>query len=254
MARKLYVGGNWKMNLHHSEVEALVKGLVEKITDDSVQVTVFPAFPYLAQVAVQLCAANCKTIAVGAQDFYFENNGAFTGEVSLSMLKDVGVKVVLVGHSERRHVIGECDELLNKKVLAGLAAGMEVVLCVGEKLEQREAGKTDAINAGQISLGLAGVTAEQMSQVTIAYEPVWAIGTGKTATPADAQNAHAAIRKHLANLYGQAVADGVRIQYGGSVKPGNAKELFGQPDIDGGLIGGAALKTEDFVGIITAGQ
>ena len=253
MARKSYVGGNWKMNLHQDDVTALTKDLIETITDDRVEVAVFPAFPYLAQVANQLCEAGDQHIQVGAQDFYFESNGAFTGEVSLSMLQDVGCKTVLVGHSERRHVIGETDELLNAKVLAALEAGLDVVLCIGEKLEQREAGKTDAINAGQTSLGLAGVTTEQMSKVTIAYEPVWAIGTGMTATPEDAQKAHAAIRKHLAAMYDAEIAEAVRIQYGGSVKPGNAAELFGQSDIDGGLIGGASLKAQDFGAIVQAG-
>lgn len=254
MARKPYVGGNWKMNLHKKDIDELMAGLIGKITDDRVEVTVFPAFAYLAQVSTLLCDAGNQAITVGAQDFYFESNGAFTGEVSLSMLQDVGCKVVLVGHSERRHVIGESDALLNEKTLAALEAGLDVVFCIGEKLEQREAGKTDAINAGQTSLGLAGVTAEQMSKVTLAYEPVWAIGTGMTATPEDAQNAHAAIRKHLAAMYDQAVADSVRIQYGGSVKPGNAKELFGQADIDGGLIGGASLKVDDFAAIVEAGK
>lgn len=254
MARKTYVGGNWKMNLHHKEALELIKALAGKITDDSVEVAVFPAFPYLAAVSDALCAAGNSAIKVGAQDFYIEPNGAFTGEVSLSMVQDVGCKVVLVGHSERRHVIGERNELLNAKVLAALDADLEVILCIGEKLEERETNKTDAINAGQLSLGLAGVTAEQMQKVTIAYEPVWAIGTGKTATPEDAQNAHAAIRKHLAAMFDASVADAVRIQYGGSVKPGNAVELFGQPDIDGGLIGGAALKADDFTAIVEAGK
>ncbi len=170
------------------------------------------------------------------------------------MLKDVGVGSVLVGHSERRHVIGETDVLINEKVLAGLEAGMDVVLAIGEKLEQREAGQTDAVNAGQLGYGLAGVTAQQMAKITIAYEPVWAIGTGKTATPEDAQKAHAAIRAYLAYAYGQAVADTVRIQYGGSMKPANAVELLAQPDIDGGLIGGAALNVADFNGIIQAAK
>jgi triosephosphate isomerase len=168
------------------------------------------------------------------------------------MLMDVGVEVVLVGHSERRHVLGESNALCNAKTLAALNAGLEVILCIGEKLEQREAGQTDAVNWGQMALGLAGVTAAQMSKVTIAYEPVWAIGTGKTATPEDAQKAHAAIRAYLTFAYGKEVADGVRIQYGGSMKPGNAKDLIGQTDIDGGLIGGAALKSSDFTAICEA--
>lgn len=252
VARKPYVGGNWKMNLHHKEASALTKALAEGLAgSDKVEVAIFPAFPYIFKTAGILADLK-SSIKVGAQDFYHQPDGAFTGEVSLSMLKDVGASVVLVGHSERRHVLGESDVLINEKVLAALAAGMEVILCVGEKLEQREAGKTDAINAGQLSYGLAGVTAGQMKQVVIAYEPVWAIGTGKTATPQDAQDAHAAIRRHLGAMFGAQVAGGVRIQYGGSVKPSNAQELFGQGDIDGGLIGGASLKAEDFLGIVQA--
>jgi len=251
--RKPTIGGNWKMNLHTPDAKALAVGLAEAVKGDAVEVTVFPAFPYLAMVAGVFCDAG-SSIKVGAQDCYPAGNGAFTGEVSLSMLQDVGVASVLVGHSERRHVIGETDVLVNEKVLAGLEAGMDVVLAVGEKLEQREAGQTDAVNVGQLGYGLAGVSAEQMSKITVAYEPVWAIGTGKTATPEDAQKAHAAIRAYLAYAYGQAVADTVRIQYGGSMKPANAGELLAQPDIDGGLIGGAALKVQDFTGIIDAAK
>ncbi len=248
--RKPFVGGNWKMNLHRTEAVALAQAVAKAVgTSTATQVAVFPAFPYLSDVRQALQGS---TVQLGAQDFYIEANGAYTGEVSLSMLKDVGVSVVLVGHSERRHVMGECDCLLNRKVHAALNAGLEVILCVGEKLEQREKNQTDAINTGQLAYGLAGITAEQMSKITIAYEPVWAIGTGKTATPDDAQKAHHAIRAFLAFAYGPEVAQSVRIQYGGSVKPSNAKELMAQPDIDGGLIGGAALKAEDFMGIVTA--
>jgi triosephosphate isomerase len=169
------------------------------------------------------------------------------------MLKDLGVEVVLTGHSERRHVIGETDELINKKTRAALDAGLEVILCVGEKLQQREGGQTDFINMGQTALGLAGVKKEQMTRVTIAYEPVWAIGTGKNATPQDAQLAHERLRAFVHfGLYDAAVADGLRIQYGGSVKSSNAKELFRQKDIDGGLIGGASLKAEEFLAIVNA--
>ena len=251
-ARKPYVGGNWKMNLNGQQAVELATQLAAGFTaGDKVEVTVCPAFPYLEKVATAL-SSKSSPIKVGAQDFYTQPNGAFTGEVSLEMLKDVGVSVVLVGHSERRHVIGETDPLLNDKVLAALEAGLEVILCIGEKIEQREAGKTDLINAGQLGYGLAGVSAEQMAKVTIAYEPVWAIGTGKTATSQDAQNTHKAVRAAVAFMYNATVADAVRIQYGGSCKPSNANELFAQPDIDGGLIGGAALKSEDFLGILKA--
>jgi len=252
--RKPFVGGNWKMNLHGEEAVALAKALTESFTaTDQVDVAICPAFPYLHSVGAALCEAGSQ-IKLGAQDFYHEPDGAFTGEVSLSMLTDVGCKVVLVGHSERRHVIGESDALINEKTLAALEADLEVILCIGEKIDQRESGKTDFVNFGQICLGLAGVSAEQMSNVTIAYEPVWAIGTGKTASKEDAQAAHQAIRGCLTDIYGQSVADAVRIQYGGSCKPANAAELFAQPDIDGGLIGGAALKAEDFTAILEAAK
>lgn len=248
--RKPFVGGNWKMNLNGVEAAALATAVVSGFAAaDKVDVTVCPPFPYLTAVGAIL---NGSAVKLGAQDFYFADNGAYTGEVSLAMLKDVGVKVVLTGHSERRHVIGESDVLINAKTRAALDAGLEVILCIGEKLEQREAGQTDAINAGQTAYGLAGVKPEQMSKVTIAYEPVWAIGTGKTATDADAQNAHAAIRKLLGSMYGQTIAGATRIQYGGSVKGANAAGLFSQPDIDGGLIGGAALKAQEFLAIVNA--
>lgn len=239
------------MNLHQQEAVDLAVALADRVTGDAVQAAVFPAFPYLLPVATVLHEKGAP-IAVGAQDVYVESNGAFTGEVSLSMLQDCGATCVLVGHSERRHVIGETDPLVNDKVLASLEAGMDVILAIGEKIEEREADKTDAINLGQLGYGLAGVSEEQMKRVTIAYEPVWAIGTGKTATPDDAQAAHKAIRDALAFQYGQVVADTVRIQYGGSMKPGNAGELLTQPDIDGGLIGGASLKADDFGAIIDA--
>ena len=247
--RKPFVGGNWKMNLHRAEAVELTSALVGKFDPDKVDVVICPAFPYLSAVAE---AAGDSGLKVGAQGCYFQSNGAYTGEVGLSMLQDVGATVVLTGHSERRHVIGESDVLINAKTRAALAAGLEVILCVGENFEQREAGQTDAINAAQTQYGLAGVSADQMAHVTIAYEPVWAIGTGKTATPDDAQAAHKAIRGVLASMYGQEIADATRIQYGGSVKPSNAVELFGQPDIDGGLIGGASLKAEDFLAILDA--
>ena len=251
-ARKPHVGGNWKMNLHRADAVELATQLAGRIDfTDKVDVSIFPAFPYLDAVANVLCDKG-SNIMLGAQDCFTQANGAYTGEVSLSMLKDLGVKIVLVGHSERRHVIGESDALVNDKVHAALAADLDVILAVGEKLEQREAGKTDFVNMGQTLLGLAGVTADQMKRVTIAYEPVWAIGTGKTASAADAQSAHAAIRGCLNATYGKAIADAVRIQYGGSMKPGNAPELMGQADIDGGLIGGAALKADDFAAICKA--
>ncbi len=191
-------------------------------------------------------------VLLGAQDVYFEKDGAFTGEVSASMLRDCGVAVVLAGHSERRHVMGETDEIVNRKARATLEAGMTCVLCVGETLAQREAAQTDAVNRRQTVEGLRDVSAEQMGRVVIAYEPVWAIGTGRTATPGDAQDAHQKLRRLLAELYGQGIADATRIQYGGSVKGANAAELFAEKDIDGGLIGGASLKADEFLAIVRA--
>lgn len=250
--RKPFVGGNWKMNLHADYAAALTQALVDGFKDtDKADVVICPAFTYLGLVG-KLLKDSSSGIKLGAQDLYHQPNGAYTGEVSASMLKDIGVEVVLTGHSERRHVIGESDVLINAKTLAALEAGLEVILCVGEKIEQREVGQTNAINTAQINYGLAGVTSDQMAAVTIAYEPVWAIGTGKTATPADAQAAQAEVRKAVANMFGRDIADAVRIQYGGSVKPDNAVELFAQPDIDGGLIGGASLKADDFLPILNA--
>lgn len=210
-----------------------------------------PPFVYLDAVVSALHQSD-SGVLVGAQDVYFEPSGAFTGEVSCAMLKDIGAKLVIIGHSERRHVLGESDALINKKVLASLAAGLQTILCVGETIDQRNAGETDSVNERQLRGGLAGVQPASLGLLTIAYEPVWAIGTGKTATPVDAQGAHAQIRSVLASLFGGEWAGRIRIQYGGSVKPDNAKELFAQPDIDGGLIGGASLKSDDFVRIVRA--
>jgi len=249
--RTPYVGGNWKMNTDSAGAVALAVAIVSGCGDHTsrCQVALCPPFPYLAAVNEVLGSSD---LLLGVQDVYHKAKGAYTGEVSCAMLQDVGVKVVLCGHSERRHVLGESDVLINAKVRAALDGDLDVILCIGEKIEQREAAQTDAINAGQLAYGLAGVSTVDMARITVAYEPVWAIGTGKTATPDDAQNAHAAIRTMLAYLYDDTVAQQTRIQYGGSVKPGNAAELFSQPDIDGGLIGGASLKAEDFVPIIQA--
>ncbi len=257
--RQPFVGGNWKMNLNRTECHALARSVATATARDrAVEVAVFPPFPYLHEVAAVLDSVPGNVVKLGAQDFYHQPNGAFTGEVSLAMLKDLGVSVLLVGHSERRHVLGENDVLINQKVRAALDAGFEVILCVGEKLEQRESGMTDSVNMAQTLMGLAGVKREQLAKVTLAYEPVWAIGTGKNATPADAQTAHRRIRDCLKFGVGNGdpqsvvAGDSIRIQYGGSVKASNAKELFAQPDIDGGLIGGAALKAEEFLAIIKA--
>ena len=246
------IGGNWKMNTNAESSRALAEAVGEGCRSiDGVEVFVCPPFPYLRRVGGALTDAG-GGVSLAAQDVWHEPDGAFTGEVSAAMLLDCGVSVVLTGHSERRHVIGENDGLINKKTIAALNAGLSVVLCIGETLEQREQGETDAVNERQLRAGLDGVAPEQMASVIVAYEPVWAIGTGKTATPGDAQDAHAKIRGVLGDLYGADIAAATRIQYGGSVKPGNAAELFAQPDIDGGLIGGASLKADDFLAIIRA--
>ncbi|MEM1330657.1 MAG: triose-phosphate isomerase [Planctomycetota bacterium] len=250
--RKPYVGGNWKMNTDLAGASELARSVADGLaTAEGVEAAVFPPFPYLIPVGGMLRDRH-SNVKLGAQDLYPEPDGAFTGEVSIAMLQDCGVKTVLVGHSERRHVIGEDEALLARKTSAVLESGLECVLCIGEKLEEREAGQTNAVNERQLRSGLGQVTVEQMARLTVAYEPVWAIGTGKTATPDDAQTAHAHIRGVLADLFGDGVAQAVRIQYGGSVKPHNAHELFSMPDIDGGLIGGAALKAADFVPIVKA--
>ena len=244
--RQYYIAGNWKMNKNKAEALELAKGLVEALKDGKNKYMIGVPFVYLDAVSQVVKGSN---ILLGAQDAAATGNGAHTGEVSTEMLKDVGVSTVILGHSERRHEIGESDELINKKVLRCLNDGLDVVLCIGELLSDREAGNAEKVCAFQLSAGLSGVTAEQMAHVTIAYEPVWAIGTGKTATPADAQAIHKFIRGYIAKLYNQKVADEVIIQYGGSMKASNAPELLAQPDIDGGLIGGASLKAETFVPI-----
>lgn len=250
--RKPFVAGNWKMNTDsHSSVE-LAEGIASGslgVAGKSVTVALCPPSIYLQSVAK---AVGTSDVAIGAQDVYFESSGAFTGEISASMLKDVGCVYALCGHSERRHVIGETDELINKKVTAAIAGGLLPILCVGELLSEREASQTNDVVTRQLKEGLAGLSAEKVSAVTIAYEPVWAIGTGLTATPDQAQEVHHLIRKLLAEMYNDDLAQEIRIQYGGSAKPANAAELMGQPDIDGLLVGGASLKTEDFLAIITA--
>ena len=250
--RKPFVAGNWKMNTDSRSSVALAEGIAsgsEDLAGEKVTVAVCPPFVYLPSVAEAVKHSN---VAVGAQDIYFEANGAFTGEISVSMIKDVGCVYAICGHSERRHVIGETDELINKKVAAAITGGLLPILCVGELLSEREAGQTNDVVTRQLKKGLAGLNTEKVSAVTIAYEPVWAIGTGKTATPDQAQEVHELIRKLLAEMYSDEVAAEFRIQYGGSAKPSNAAELLGRPDIDGLLVGGASLKVDDFLAIIRA--
>lgn len=215
----------------------------------SVDVAVIPPFIYLKSV---FDAVNNSAVSLGAQDIYFEDQGAFTGEISASMLKDVGCTYVLCGHSERRHVIKENDGLINKKLNASISSGLLPILCVGELLEERKTEQTTEVVTRQIKAGLEGIGAEKFSAVTIAYEPVWAIGTGLTASPDQAQQVHAMIREQIAGLYGSEAAKEVRILYGGSVKPGNAAELMSREDLDGLLVGGASLKAQDFGSIIEA--
>jgi triosephosphate isomerase len=246
MARTHYIAGNWKMNTNRDEAVKLAEDLVKELKGKPNKYMIGVPFVYLGAVAKVVKGSN---ILLGAQDMAATGNGAHTGEVSAEMLKDIGVQSVILGHSERRHEIGESDELINKKVRRALDQGLEVVLCIGELLSDREAGNAEQVCAFQLSADLCGVTEEQMARVTIAYEPVWAIGTGKTATPADAEAIHKFCRNYIAKLYNQKVADNVIIQYGGSMKASNAAELLAQPDIDGGLIGGASLKAETFVPI-----
>lgn len=250
--RKPFVAGNWKMNTDSRSSVELAKGVVDGSTElvgRDVDVAVCPPFVYLQAVAR---AVSSSSVAVGAQDVYYQAKGAFTGEISASMLKDTGCTYALCGHSERRHVIGETDELINKKVTAAIGGGLLPILCVGELQSEREAGQTEEVVTRHIKKGLAGLSAEKVSAVTVAYEPVWAIGTGLTATPEQAQEVHELIRGFLAEIYDGQLADDIRILYGGSVKADNAADLMGRADIDGVLVGGASLKVDDFVAIIEA--
>jgi triosephosphate isomerase len=247
------VAGNWKMNLTRGEAIALARAVASATKGmDAVERVIFPAAVHLDAVRGGLAEVGGGGVQVGAQNAWHEGNGAFTGEISTAMLTDLDCGWLLTGHSERRHVIGESDELVNAKTRAGLEAGLRVILCIGETLDQLEAGETDAVNERQLRAGLKDVSHDALNRLVIAYEPVWAIGTGKTATPEDAQAAHHAARTVLEDLYGQQPATALRMLYGGSVKPDNARELFSQPDIDGGLIGGASLKADSFVEICGA--
>ena len=244
--RKKIVAGNWKMNMTPSQAVALCDELKDLVKSDSVDVVYcVPAIDIVPVVE----AVKGTNVEVGAENMYFEEKGAYTGEISAAMLVDAGVKYVIIGHSERRDYFKEDDELLNKKVKKAFEAGLTPILCCGETLEQREMGVTMDWIRFQIKSDLVGVTADQVKEMVIAYEPIWAIGTGKTATTEQAEEVCKGIRECVAEMYDQATADAVRIQYGGSVNAGNAAELFAQPDIDGGLVGGASLKA-DFVKIV----
>jgi len=247
--RKPYVAGNWKMNLDRRGAVALAASIAQKAAGSPVEIGVAPPLVYVPAVAEALRGTGLR---VAAQNCYFEACGAFTGEISPAMVLDAGADSVILGHSERRHVLGETDALINRKVKAALAAGLKVILCIGEKLEEREAGQTESVCERHTREGLQGVTAAEMANVVLAYEPVWAIGTGQTATPAQAQEVHAFVRALVARLYDRKVAEAVRIQYGGSVKADNTLELMSQPDLDGALVGGASLKADSFLAIIEA--
>lgn len=252
--RRPFVGGNWKMNLDRNGAVALARSVADHARElDDIDVAIIPAFVHLDAAHATLGLAKSKAI-LGAQDFFPEPNGAYTGEISIEMLKDFGVSAVLVGHSERRHVIGESERLLRRKTMAALEAELTCILCIGETLEQREEGETDAVNESQLRSALPDLTLSDPDRLIIAYEPVWAIGTGRTATPEDAQRAHAHVRQTLATIFDTTTASRIRIIYGGSVKPSNAAELFAQADIDGGLIGGASLNADDFHAICTAAR
>lgn len=246
--RRIFIAGNWKMNLDRAGAVALAEGLVKQADSaNAVDLAVCPPSVYLDAVGSVISDSK---IALGAQNMYHEDNGAYTGEISAAMLSDLKCSYVILGHSERRHILGETDELVNKKTKKALDAGLLPIVCVGELLEEREAGKTLDVIRTQFEGSLAGLTAEQMKQVVIAYEPVWAIGTGKVATPDQAEAVHLDLRKIIASCYNDEIAQSVRIQYGGSVKPDNAAELLAQPDIDGALVGGASLKVDAFLGIV----
>ncbi|WP_077534017.1 triose-phosphate isomerase [Massiliimalia massiliensis] len=247
--RKAVIAGNWKMNKNRAEAKALIEELKPLVADASCDVVICVPFTNLETA---LAATEGSNIKVGAENCHFEKSGAFTGEISADMLTEMGVEYVIIGHSERRQYFGETDVTVNKRTKAAIEAGLNVILCVGEMLEDRENGITAELVALQTKIALKDVARDQLKQVIIAYEPVWAIGTGKTATAEQANEVCAIIRSVIAEMYDQAAADAMTIQYGGSMNAKNAEELVAQPDVDGGLIGGAALKAQDFSVIVKA--
>lgn len=247
--RKAVIAGNWKMNKNASETMVLIEELLPLVSGANCDVVICPPMVNLASAAAQTSGSN---VAVGSQNIHFEESGAYTGEVSADMLKTIGVEYAIVGHSERRQYFNETDETVNKRAKAAVNAGLTAIICVGESLEQREQGVTEELVRLQTKIALTDFSAEDMKRVIIAYEPVWAIGTGRTATAEQAEEVCASIRKVLTELYGAAVADSITIQYGGSMNAANAEELLGKPNVDGGLIGGASLKPADFAAIINA--
>lgn len=250
MSRKILIAGNWKMNKTATEAVELASPVIASVANQS-DIDVLMCPPFTSISAVSALIGN-STVRVGAQNMSDKASGAYTGEISASMLRDLQVSYVILGHSERRSYYGETDAFINKKLLAALENNLKPILCVGETLEEREAGKVEKVIKTQLVGGLKDVPADKAESVVIAYEPVWAIGTGKTATPEQAQDVHAFIRAQLIELLGQ-VGNSIRILYGGSMKPANADELLAKPDIDGGLIGGAALVAKDFLALIDSG-
>ncbi len=247
--RAAVIAGNWKMNKTPSEAKALIEAIIPLVKDAGC--TVITGVPFV-DLAVAVETAKGSNIHVGAQNVHFKESGAYTGEISTSMLTEIGVEYVILGHSERRQYFGETDETVNLRLRAALAVGLKPIVCVGESLEQREAGITAELVSGQVTKAFEGVTAEELKNIIIAYEPIWAIGTGKTATAEQAEEVCGLIRKFIAGLYCEDCAACLTIQYGGSMNAANAAELLGQPDIDGGLIGGASLKPNDFAAIVEA--
>jgi triosephosphate isomerase (TIM) len=245
MTRRKMIAGNWKMNLRHDQAVALAESITRNVGESQCEVALFPAFPWIVPVAK---LAHDTAVRVGAQDCHWEESGAYTGEVSAAMLADF-CQYILAGHSERRHLFGESDATVGRKVTAIMESRSHAVLCVGETLEERQSGQAAATVQRQLASGLEAVSGEHIQRLTIAYEPVWAIGTGVSATPADAQEMCAMIRSSLGQRYGDAGRE-VRVLYGGSMTPENARELLSQADVDGGLIGGASLKPESFLQII----
>ena len=245
--RRKVIAGNWKMNMLPNEAINFIQELTPLVKDTKNDVVL--CVPYI-DLFYSLLHVQGTNIKIGAQNMHWEEKGAYTGEVSASMLKSIGVEYVIIGHSERRQYFNETDETVNKKIKSALLHGLKPIVCVGETLEQREAGETEKIVTNQIAKAFEGISSENLENIIVAYEPIWAIGTGKTATKEDANNTIMQIRKKLAEIYGQNEAEGVIIQYGGSVKSSNAKELFEMSDIDGGLVGGASLKAEEFSKIV----
>ena len=245
--RRPIIAGNWKMNMTPSEARALVEELKPLVKDAKCEVVVCPPYVDLSAVSELIKDSN---IRLGAQNIHWAEKGAFTGEVSANMLKELGVEYAIIGHSERRQYFGETDETVNARAKAAIAAGITPIICVGESLEERESGRTEAKVSGQVKKDLEGIAAGDVAKLVIAYEPIWAIGTGKTATDEQANETIGLIRETIASLYGQAVADQGRIQYGGSMNPKNVKGLMAQAQIDGGLIGGARLKAADFAQVV----